>query len=125
MFASFGKEKNSCGCFLGSKPKTHRAKRALLARAPQMVEDEKQMMFLKGAKCPQTVTTLMRELASMRKPLAQVFTKKNELRPFEDVTPLENFARQHHMPVFGFGNSQKKRPNNLVLGECWMRVVLF
>lgn len=46
-----------------------------------------------------------------------MLTRKNDILPFEDITPIEAFLRKNQASLFMFGSHNKKRPNNLVLGE--------
>ena len=50
--------------------------------------------------------------------------KKNEIRPFEDPTPIEAFSRKLNSPLFMFVSHNKKRPNNLVLGRTFEHTIL-
>lgn len=44
---------------------------------------------------------------------------KNNILPFEDITPVEKFAQKHNSPMFMFISHNKKRPNNLVMGRMF------
>lgn len=60
----------------------------------------------------------------LKKPDAQMMTKKNEIRPFEDITPIEKFATKLNAPLFMFTSHNKKRPNNLVMGRMFEHSLL-
>merc|ERR1711915_862638 len=45
--------------------------------------------------------------------------KKNDIRPFEDVTKLEFFCQKNDSSLFMFGNHNKKRPHNLIMGRMY------
>ena len=46
-----------------------------------------------------------------------MYQKKNDIRPFEDATKIEFFCKKHDASLFAFGNHNKKRPDNLILGR--------
>lgn len=101
------------------KPKSQKAKRALEEREPKAIENTKEIMFIRGQKCPDTLRLLMRDLASIKKPHAQFLEQKNDIRPFEDYTKLEFFSKKFDKSLFIFGNTNKKRPNNLIMGRFY------
>eukprot|EP00094_Tigriopus_californicus_P004167 TCALIF_04015-PA protein Name:"Similar to Rpf2 Ribosome production factor 2 homolog (Mus musculus)" AED:0.04 eAED:0.04 QI:0/-1/0/1/-1/1/1/0/347 len=101
------------------KPKSQKAKRALEEREPKTIENTKEVMFIRGQKCPDTLRLLMRDLASIKKPHAQFLDQKNDIRPFEDHTKLEFFSKKFDKSLFIFGSSNKKRPNNLIMGRFY------
>ncbi|KAG5462607.1 MAG: hypothetical protein BJ554DRAFT_4443, partial [Olpidium bornovanus] len=84
-----------------SRPKNARSKRAMEKRAPKVEENPKVALFLRGTTTSEIVRTAMSDLSLLKKPFAVNFTKKNELRPFED-----------------------KRPHNLVIGRTYDAQVL-
>ena len=43
--------------------------------------------------------------------------KKNDIQPFEDITKLERMSKTKDSSLFGFISHNKKRPDNLVLGN--------
>jgi ribosome production factor 2 len=49
-------------CVPFRKPTTHRAKRALQAREPKLVENTKNALFIKGRKTSGIVTNCMKDL---------------------------------------------------------------
>lgn len=42
-----------------------------------------------------------------------------DIRPFEDHSKLEWFGKKHDASLFAFGNHNKKRPDNLILGRLY------
>jgi len=100
-----------------SQPKTRRTKAALLEREPKIIENTKTCMFIKGGNTSDIVATALKELYLLKKPEAISYRKKNILRPFEDQTSLEFFAKKSDASLFLFGSHNKKRPHNLVFGR--------
>ncbi|KFY57267.1 hypothetical protein V496_06479 [Pseudogymnoascus sp. VKM F-4515 (FW-2607)] len=97
------------------KPRNARSKRALDKKAPKPVENPKKALFLRGTSCSQKTQDALTDLYSLRRPLAQKFTKKNEIHPFEDATSLEFFSEKNDASLLVFGSSSKKRPHALTL----------
>lgn len=50
--------------------------------------------------------------------------QKNDILPFEDVTPIEKFASKYNAPLFMMALHNKKRPNNLVIGRMYENTLL-
>ena len=48
----------------------------------------------------------------------------HEMLPFENIVPLESMSSKQDCALFCFGNHQKKRPDNLVLGRNYDGKVL-
>jgi len=101
------------------KPKNQRSKRALEAREPKAIENTKAALFVRGVKCSENVQKCMKDLYTLKKPNAQFYNKKNDIRPFEDSTKLEFFSQKHDSSLFVFGNHNKKRPNNMIFGRMY------
>jgi ribosome production factor 2 len=97
------------------KPRNARSKRALDKKAPKSIENPKRALFLRGTTCSQVTQDALTDLYSLRRPLAQKFTKKNEIHPFEDVTSLEFFSEKNDASILVFGSSSKKRPHTLTM----------
>ena len=60
----------------------------------------------------------------LKKPDAINFSKKNELRPFDDVSSLEFFSEKEDASLFVVGSHSKKRPNNLTFVRTFGHKVL-
>lgn len=54
---------------------------------------------------------------ALKKTFSMHMQRKNQILPFEDVTPLEKFSQKHDSSLFAFINHTKKRPHNLILGK--------
>ena len=53
----------------------------------------------------------------MKKPFYKSLSKKNDIRPFDDVNSLEFLSKKNDCSLFVIGSHSKKRPNNLVMGR--------
>ncbi|KAF3317081.1 rRNA-binding ribosome biosynthesis protein rpf2 [Orbilia oligospora] len=95
------------------KPKNARSKRALEAREPKLVENEKTTLFLRGTSASGVVQDALGDLHSLKKPQAIKFQKKNAVHPFEDASALEFFSRKNDASLMVFASHSKKRPHNL------------
>lgn len=80
-----------------------------------VVERVKSTLFLKGRSSSETVNEVLKNLSLLSKPYNKNFTKKNEITPFEDATPLEFLAPKNDCGLFVMGAHSKKRPNNLTI----------
>ncbi|XP_071818470.1 ribosome production factor 2 homolog isoform X1 [Apostichopus japonicus] len=101
------------------KPKNKRSKRFLDAKESQIIENTKTAMFIRGSQTSDVVNNALKEIYIMKKPNAVMFTKKNNIRPFEDFTSLEFFSNKNDTSLFVFGSHNKKRPHNLVMGHLY------
>lgn len=97
------------------KPRNARSKRALDEKAPKSIENPKTALFLRGTTCSQITQDALTDLFSLRRPLAQKFTKKNEVHPFDDAASLEFFSEKNDTSIIVFGSSSKKRPHTLTV----------
>jgi len=68
------------------KPKNARAKRAMEKRAPQQHENPKVTLFLAGGKTSNILKLAMSDLATLKRPFVERFTKKNDIHPFDDAS---------------------------------------
>ena len=76
------------------KPKTQKAKRALENREPKAIENTKEALFLKGSKVSEVVTAVLKDLHALKKPFSEQYTKKNDIRPFEDFSQVEQYCKK-------------------------------
>ncbi|XP_023217303.1 ribosome production factor 2 homolog [Centruroides sculpturatus] len=102
-----------------SKPKTRRGKKFLENKSPKVIENVKTTLFIRGSTANNTVLTAMKNLNSLKKPHGVFFNRKNEMRPFEDIIPIETFCQKNDASLFMFGSHNKKRPNNLIIGRMY------
>lgn len=96
-----------------SKPKNARSKRALKNKEPKLLENTKQALFVPGATSNKVLHDVMVDLSALKKPDIKRFSKKNEIRPFEDASQLEFFSEKNDCSLIVFSSSSKKRKNNL------------
>jgi ribosome production factor 2 len=61
---------------------------------------------------------------ALKKPHAISFSKKNDVRPFEDASSFEFWAQKNDASMFVLGQSTKKRPNGLVIARTFDTRVL-
>ena len=54
-----------------------------------------------------------------QKPNSIAYNQKNDIRPFEDATKLEFFAKKNDSSLFVFGSHNKKRPHNMIIGRMY------
>jgi len=101
------------------KPKTRRGRQVLREREPQVNEGAKSALIMRGNKSSMDVLTLLRDLFSLRTPLATLFSRKHPEHPFEDVSKLESICKKLEHSLFAFGSSSKKRPFRLILGRLF------
>jgi len=106
------------------KPKTKPGKRFLEDREPKLIENDKTTLFIRGINANHTVLEAMKNLACFKKPNCVVYNKKNDLKPFEDISQLEFFCKKNDASLFMFASHNKKRPNNLVAGRMYDHMVL-
>lgn len=61
------------------------------------------------------VQLAMADLYSLKRPLAQKFSKKNSIHPFEDPSSLEFFSEKNDASLMVYGSHSKKRPHCITL----------
>ena len=104
------------------KPKTRRGKRALLKRAPRLVEELKKVLLLHGGKSSAVLKDVLTDLSALKRGECLKLSRKNDsVRPFEsggEVT-LEFLCQKADCSLVCLGSHNKKRPHNLVLGRTF------
>lgn len=95
------------------KPKNARAKRALVKREAKLVENVKQALFIPGQSCNKNLHDIMVDLSALKKPDMKRFNRKNDIHPFEDMSPLEFFSEKNDCSLMVLMTSSKKRKNNM------------
>jgi ribosome production factor 2 len=94
---------------------TSRGKRVLSRRDPQLVEGERSLLTLRGPKASARGVAALRFFSGMKKGASRPLTRKNDIRPFEDLSSLEFLAGVNNCSAFALASHTKKRPDNLVL----------
>ena len=109
------------------KAKTHKGRKIMEAREPQLIEGSKKSIFMRGKKASQRVIDLMKDLHLQRGSLenSKLFLRTSQdLHPFDDIGPIEQMAVKQAAALFLCGTHQKKRPDNLVFGRMFANHVL-
>lgn len=104
------------------KGKSHKGRKILDQRAPQLIENPKKAIFIKGNKASAVVNSLMTELHILRGPeeRSRIFmNKSHDIHPFDNIGPLEQMASKQDCSLFCLGSHQKKRPDNIVIGRTY------
>lgn len=101
------------------KPTTHKGKKILLSREPQIKEDAKNTLFLEGRKCSGDIKQALKDLYQLKKPLCKKLSRNNDINPFEDTSSLQFLIDRNDSTLFMFGSTSKKRPDNLVIGRLF------
>lgn len=96
------------------KPKNARSKRALAKKEARLVENTKTALFVPGSTSNKFLHDAMVDLMALKKPDIKKFSKKNEIRPFEDPSTLEFFSEKNDTSLMVFSSHNKKRPNTLI-----------
>ncbi|KAJ3218694.1 rRNA-binding ribosome biosynthesis protein rpf2 [Dinochytrium kinnereticum] len=106
------------------KPKTATGKRVLKKREPQVHEGAKPALFLKGTTTSELGLDALKDLYQLKRPDAILFTKKNDIHPFDDPRPAEFFSQKNDSSFMVLANHSKKRPHNLVMVRFFDHQVL-
>jgi len=107
------------------QPKKARVARYLAETGPQIVErSAKGLLLMKGTSCSQHMSDVLRDLRTMKTPHAKLLQKNNAVYPFEDAAPVEFLTTKNDASTFAIASSNKKRPNNLLVGRTFDRQVL-
>jgi ribosome production factor 2 len=110
----------------GGKAPKAKTQRYLKSKEPQLKEKGKTTLLLKGLRCSQAMGTLLKDMRAMQAPNAKMLTKKNDIVAFETEgqQSLEFLAIKNDSALFALASTNKKRPNNLVLGRTFDHQIL-
>ena len=106
------------------KAKNARSARYLKKQLPQAKEDAKKALFIRGLKTNETIMALLKDLNQLKKPHSIMFSRKNEVRPFEDISNVEFLCNKNNAAFFILANHSKKRPHNLTIGRVFNESML-
>lgn len=103
----------------GKRQRGHVIRRAR-EREPQMVEPSKKVLLLKGNKAGPHGMDILRDIRRLRGAEdAVLFSRRNDVLPFEDETRMEFLTNKNDCGLFVLATHTKKRPNNLVFGRIF------
>jgi ribosome production factor 2 len=101
------------------KATTHKGRKVLESRAPQVEEHPKKAMFVRGKRTGTLLNQLLKDLYQLKKPLAIMCKKHNDVRVFEDAASLEFLAEKNNASLFALGLHSKKRPHIIIMGRLF------
>lgn len=109
----------------GRQPKA-RIARYLKTTESQLFEGAKSSLLLKGIRCSDSMSTVLKDMRSVQSPHSKLLTKNNMIVPFDDEgqQSLEFLTTKNGAALFALASHNKKRPNNLVLGRTFDRRIL-
>jgi ribosome production factor 2 len=111
----------------GGKAPKAKTQRYLKSIEPQLREGAKSTLLLKGIKCSGVMGNLLKDMRAMQAPNAKLLTKKNQIVAFDDIEgqqSLEFLTTKNDCALFALASTNKKRPNNLVLGRTFDHQIL-
>ncbi|GAN09553.1 brix-domain-containing protein [Mucor ambiguus] len=106
------------------KAKNARAKRFLKNREAKVHENPKNTLVVRGSSTSQVVSDALKDLYALKRPNAIYFSKKNEIKPFEDEEKLEFFSQKNDSAHLVIGTHSKKRPHNLTFVRMYNHQML-
>jgi len=101
-----------------------RIRREAKRRGPLINENTKKALFMKGPKTSEVIVRAMKDLHRLKAQDAKLFSRKNDIRPFEDTRSLEFLSQKNDTSLFCVASHTKKRPMCLVLGRMFNWSVL-
>ncbi len=99
---------------LSHKKYNPRSERLLKKKGPLLIENSKNILILKGHKTSQIIQDVLQNISMLAKPYCKIFSRNNDILPFEDINSLEFLCQKNDCSLFLFGSHTKKRPNNLI-----------
>jgi ribosome production factor 2 len=109
----------------GKQPKA-RIARYLKTTESQLVEGAKTSLLLRGIRCSDAMSSVLKDMRSVQAPHAKMLSKNNMILPFDDTgqQSLEFLTTKNDAALFAVASHNKKRPNNLIMGRTFDRRVL-
>ena len=77
-----------------------RARRAIAAAAPQLIEGDRSLLGLRGPAASAVAIAAMRYLVSLKRTDGRMLVRKNDIRPFEDASSLEFLLERNRCSSF-------------------------
>lgn len=115
---------SASGVFGKGIAKTRKGRKVLKQREPQIVEAPKAAIFVRGPSATLELGQCVSDLAALKQPFAAKYGRKSDIRPFEDVSSIQFYARKSDAGLFVHTSSNKKRPANLTFGRLFNNDVL-
>jgi len=87
------------------KAKTHKGRKILESKEPQLFEGAKKSIFVRGKKCSESVLQLMKDLHIQRgNDLSKLFLRTGrDIHPFDDPGQVESMASKQSCALFVCG----------------------
>eukprot|EP00536_Pseudo-nitzschia_multiseries_P007085 jgi/Psemu1/286881/fgenesh1_pg.160_\ len=111
----------------GGKPAKAKTQRYLKSIEPQLREGAKSTLLMKGIRCSQAMGNLLKDMRAMQAPHVKLMSKKNQIVAFDDIEgqqSLEFLTTKNDCALFALASTNKKRPNNLVMGRTFDHQIL-
>lgn len=109
----------------GGKAPKARVQRYLKSTESKLVEGARSSLLLKGVRCSEAMGMVLKDLRAMQAPHSKFLTKKNAIFPFDNgETAMEFLCTKNDCSLFAMASTNKKRPNNLLLGRMFDRHLL-
>lgn len=99
--------------------KNARSKRALENRKSKVIENPKIRLVVRGTTSNSTTSAALKDLHALFKPNSLLFSKKNDLHPFDDPRSMEFLSLKNDASLFVIGSNSKKRPNQLLFARLF------
>lgn len=110
----------------GGKAPKARVQRYLKSTESQLKEGAKSTLLLKGIRCSEAMGLVLKELRAVSAPHCKLLSKKNMIAPFDvdGQQSIEFLTTKNDCALFAMASTNKKRPNNLVIGRTFDRQML-
>lgn len=104
---------------LNGKRKRGHVQRRQKAAAPQLIEEVKPLLLLRGVKPGKYGNEFLQNLKKLKPNSSVLLSRKNEVFPFDDPSFVERLCDSHNCGMFCLVSHSKKRPNNVILGRLF------